>query len=88
MSIETRGHGSELVTDCHGFRQPYDFLVRLKGGDILSPPLVEQRGEAICPLLWQIQLFGNSGQLQRPQKPLPTCEVRRNDRRRIDPLYG
>ena len=49
MSIETRGHGSELVTACHGFRQPYDFLVRLKGGDILSPPFVEQRGAATCP---------------------------------------
>lgn len=49
MSIETSGHGSELVTACHGFRQPYDFLVRLKGGDILSPPFVEQRGEATCP---------------------------------------
>jgi hypothetical protein len=38
MSIETRGHGSELVTACHGFRQPYDFLVRFKGGGSLPPP--------------------------------------------------
>lgn len=88
MSNEFRVNRGELVTGRHRFKQVYDFLVRLKGGDILSPPFVEKRGEATCPLLWQIQLSRNSGQPQRPQKPLLTCKARRNDRRRIDPLYG
>ena len=49
MSNEFQVNCGGPVTACHGFRQPYDFLVRLKGGDILSPPFVEQRGEATCP---------------------------------------
>ena len=46
MSIKTKGLDGQPVTACHGFQQPYDLLVRLKGGDILSPPSVEQRAEA------------------------------------------
>lgn len=49
MSNEPTDHSSGPVTARHGFTQPYDFLVRLKGGDKMSPPFAEQRGEATCP---------------------------------------
>lgn len=52
MSNELRDCGSEPVTVCHGFRQPYDFFVRLKGGDILSPPFAEQGGRQFASPLW------------------------------------
>ena len=47
--VASKGHGSEPVTVRHGFTQPYDFFVRLKGRDKMSLPFVEQRGEATCP---------------------------------------
>ena len=31
MSNKAKSYVNEPVTDCHGFRQPYDFLVRLNG---------------------------------------------------------
>ncbi len=37
MSKESKNDGSELVTGCHRFKQPYDCLVRLKEGGKMSP---------------------------------------------------